>query len=167
MTNRPAFLALLAVLLLAVPGWAAAAPGWSRFVHAPSGAAADVPPDFAVDAANEVPGTGRLFRSADGRALLHVSGQPITAGQFSDFIAAIIARDQDEGWSVTFRSETPHWAAWTASRGGMILHGRVILVCDETQVATARFTYPALDIGRYEPVADRVARSLGQDGGCY
>jgi len=166
MTIRTAALALLAALLLAGPGSAAAA-DWTRFVHAPSGAAVDVPPGFAVDAAHEAPGTGRLFRSAEGRALLRVAGQPITQGQFSAFIENAIARDQDDGWSVTFRSETPDWAAWTASRGGTILHVRVILVCDDRQTATLRFTYPALDIGRYEPMAERAGRSLGQDGGCY
>jgi len=167
LTIRPAPLALLVTLFFCLPGLALAAADWTRFVHASSGAAADVPPGFSVDASNEVPGTGRLFRSADGRALLRIGGQPITEGRFAAFIASTIARDEDEGWSVTFRSETPDWAAWTASRGGMILHARVILVCGERQVATLRVTYPALDVGRYEPIAEHAGRSLAQDGGCY
>lgn len=166
---RPTMLCalLFAALTLGVPSIGVANADWSRYVDPRSGAGVDIPPGFSVDVAHEVAGTGRLFRSSDGRVFIRVSGRVLGGDEFTGVVDQALAGDQSDGWTITFRSQTPDWAAWSGARGGTLLHARIIPVCGESQIASVRMTYPALDDPDFEPVFERVSASLAQDGGCY
>lgn len=157
---RPLFCLLI---LLAPPALAAE---WSRYVNPRFGAAADIPPGHRNSAPADVPGEGRLFRADNGRSAILVWGGPVQ-GDFAAEIAARIAADQAEGWTITYRSETPDWAAWTGTRAGHVFHARAIATCGGRQTANVRISYPALDAAQFDALAGRIGTSLAQDGACF
>ncbi len=159
-------LALLLVLLgSAAPLWAA---DWHRYVNPRFGAAVDIPTEFKADGVPaNVQGDGRLFRAANGRSTIAVWGEPINGLEFSDHMHRRIASDEADGWGMTYRSQTPDWAAWSGTRAGHVFYAKSIATCDGRQTANVRLVYPALDIPRFDAIANRLGASLGQDGACF
>lgn len=156
---------VLVAILLALP--AHAATGWSRYVNPTYGAAVDIPPGFKVDAPARKSGDGRVFRADNGRSTITVWGGRVGRDSFSREVSDRIRADEAEGWSITYRSETPTWAAWSGSRGGHVFFAKAIAACGGEQTANVRMVYPALDIPSFDPIVNRLSTSLGQDGGCY
>lgn len=156
-------LALIAVSVGLAP--AAFASEWTRYVNPRFGAAADIPAGFAATGPS-AEGDGRAFRADNGRATLSVWGAPAMAG-FSEEVRARIGRDEAEGWAITYRSETPDWAAWSGSRGGHVFYAKAIATCAGRQTAHLRFTYPVADIAHFDPIVARLGQSLDQDGACF
>ncbi|MCD7058826.1 hypothetical protein [Pelagibacterium xiamenense] len=140
---------------------------WGRYTNPRYGAGVDIPPGYSVEGAADVAGEGKLFRAENGRAHILVWGGPVDGGGFSSEMRARIAMDEADGWAITYRSETPDWAAWGGARGGHIFYAKSIATCDGRQTANVRLTYPALDVPDFDSIANRLGRSLAQDGACY
>lgn len=151
--------ALLLSILIALAS-PALAEEWRSYENARFGYAIDVPPSFewSREADN---GDGRDFR--DGATKLAVWGGNITEGDFERAVTA--ARDfvSAEGWGISYEATTPSWASYSGSQAKRILYQRMIALCDG-RYAAFRLEYSAIDIGRLEPVVDRLVQSL--KGGC-
>lgn len=138
---------------------------WSRHTDPSSGVGVDIPPGYRHDGpAREGPGV--QFRADNGRSTIEVWGSPLRQARFSLETGGRIGADEADGWAITYRSETPDWAAWTATRAGHVRYVRTILTCNDTRTASVRLTYPAPDIPRFDAIADRLGRTLRQDGAC-
>lgn len=140
---------------------------WTRYVNPLSGAAVDIPPGFAADGPATGAGDGKKFRAGNGRSAILVWGAPAGPGGFSSEMRARIASDEAEGWSITYRSETPDWAAWGGTRAGHVFFAKAIATCDGSQTANVRLHYPAADVPGFDPIVTRLSRSLAQDGACF
>lgn len=139
---------------------------WARYVNPRFGTAVDIPADYAADGPVEGLGDGKRFRAANGRSTVTAWGAPV-AGTFSADIRARVDQEEAQGWAITYRSETPDWAAWGGTRSGHVFYAKTILVCDGTQTANVRLDYPAADIPSFDAIAMRLGQSLGQDGACF
>lgn len=140
---------------------------WSRYVNPRFGMAVDIPAHFHAEGAAPVDGEGKRFRAQNGRATITAWGAPAQADDFMAETGARIRADEAEGWAITYRSETPDWAAWGGTRGGHVFYAKAILVCNGTQTANVRLDYPAADVPNFDPVVTRLGQSLGQDGACF
>ena len=154
------------VVLFSVSG-ALAAQDWHRYVNPRFGTAVDIPAEFTADGAPAVPGEGKRFRAANGRASITVWGGPSQSGDFLSEMRARIAGEEAEGWAITYRSETPDWASWSGSRAGHVFFAKALSTCQGTQTANVRLDYPAMDIARFDDIVTRLGQSLGQDGACF
>lgn len=157
---------VLLLVVLPLPALALGA-DWTRYVNPLFGAAADIPPGYAADGPASGAGDGKRFRAGNGRSAILVWGAPSGPGGFSDEMRARIASDEAEGWLLTYRSETPDWAAWGGTRAGHVFFAKTISTCDGRQTANVRLHYPAADVPGFDPIVTRLSRSLGQDGACF
>lgn len=164
MTGR---LALLLWLALLMPMPCVAAEDWQRFIDPRSGVGIDLPPGFIAHPSGETEGTGRLFTARDGLVLLRLAGRALGPDDFGNTAAALIAQDQAQGWAITFRSLAADWAAWRGTRGGVTLVVRLERACQGRQMASVRLSFPAVTQADHDVTAERVMRSLAQDGGCF
>ncbi|MEQ8446486.1 MAG: hypothetical protein RIB57_11430 [Pelagibacterium sp.] len=140
---------------------------WTRYVNPRFGAAVDIPADFAADGPAQVAGEGRRFRASSGRAVITAWGGPAQEADFLTEMRRRIGAEEAEGWAITYRSETPDWAAWGGTRGGHVFYAKTILVCDGQQTANVRLDYPAVDVPGFDALVNRLGQSLGQDGACF
>ncbi|WP_127144977.1 hypothetical protein [Pelagibacterium montanilacus] len=156
------------VLLGPLAAQAALAADWTRYVNPRFGVGVDIPPGYAPQSGALVPsGDGKRYRADNGRSAITVWGSLLDGPDFSSQTRARIAADEAEGWSITYRSETPDWAAWTGTKAGHVFYTKTLLVCNDTQTANVRLDYPARDIPDFDPIANRLGNSLAQDGGCF
>ena len=155
------------IMVFASVGLPVFAADWSRYVNPRFGAAADVPPGFSQEGPAEVNGEGRKFRAANGRASVTVWGGHTISRDFSQEMRTRISTDEAEGWALTYRSEPPDWAAWGGTRAGFVFYAKSISTCGGNQTANVRLHYPAADIPDFDAIANRLGRSLAQDGGCF
>lgn len=144
-----------------------AAADWTRYVNPRFGAAVDIPAGFTVSGSPAVAGDGKVFRAGNGRATITVWGGPSRSGSFMDDIRARIGDEEAQGWAITYRSETPDWAAWGGTRGGHVFYAKSISICEGAQTANVRLDYPAMDVPGFDPIVNRLGQSLGQDGACF
>lgn len=140
---------------------------WSRYVNPRFGMAVDIPTGFHAEGSAPVQGDGKRFRAENGRATITAWGAPAMGGDFMAETSARIRADEAEGWAITYRSETPDWAAWGGTRGGHVFYAKALLVCDGTQTANVRLDYPAIDVPDFDSIVNRLGQSLGQDGACF
>lgn len=148
----------------ASPLWAS---DWHRYVNPRFGTAVDIPADYRADGAPAVAGDGKVFRAGNGRSSITVWGGPSQAGDFMGEIRSRISGDEAQGWAITYRSETPDWAAWGGTRGGHIFYAKAISTCSGRQTANVRLDYPAMDVPDFDAIVTRLGQSLAQDGGCF
>lgn len=153
-----------ALALAALPALAA---DWTRYTNARFGAGVDIPSGYTAEAPAAVDGDGKIFRAGNGRSHILVWGGPVAGADFSGELRERIAADEADGWAITYRSETPDWAAWGGARGGQIFYAKSIATCDGRQTANVRLTYPAIDVPSFDSIANRLGQSLAQDGACY
>lgn len=157
---------LAAILLSSISGGLLAS-DWTRYINPRFGVGVDIPADFHADGPAPFAGDGKTFGAENGRATITVWGAPAQGRDFMAETSARIAAAEAEGWAITYRSETPDWASWSGTRGGHVFYAKAILTCDGAQTANVRLDYPAMDIGAFDAVVDRLSRSLGQDGACF
>ena len=150
-------LILFMLIALAAPALAA---DWEPYGNARFGYTIEVPPGFewGKEADN---GDGRSFR--DGATRLLVWGGNITEDSFESAVAAAKAFAVADGWDITYEAVTPSWASYSGTRGQRVLYQRMIALCD-MQYAAFRLEYSAVDIGKLEPVVERLVQTL--QGGC-
>lgn len=151
-----ALICFLAIVLVA-PAFAA---DWGQYDNARFGYTIDVPPGFAWgrEADN---GDGRAFR--DGATKLLVWGGNITEDSFEGAVTSAKNFAEADGWAISYEAVTPSWASFSGAQGKRILYQRMIAVCDGAYAAF-RLEYSAVDLGKLEPVVERLVRSL--TGGC-
>lgn len=158
---------LACALLLPLLALPALGNDWTRYVNPRFGSAVDVPANYLADGTPSVPGEGKVFRADHGRAKITTWGGPTQNADFMAEIARRIGADEGDGWSITYRSETPDWASWTGTRGGHVFYAKAILTCGGSQTANVRLDYPAMDVPAFDPIVNRLGMSLGQDGACF
>eukprot|EP00873_Tetraselmis_striata_P032288 jgi/Tetstr1/452552/TSEL_039588.t1 len=140
---------------------------WTRYVNPRFGAAVDIPADFAAEGPAQMVGEGKRFRASNGRAVITAWGGPVLEADFLAEMRGRIGAEEAEGWTITYRSETPAWAAWGGTRGGHVFYAKTILVCNGQQTANVRLDYPAMDVPAFDAVVNRLGQSLAQDGACF
>ena len=150
----------LIFLILTALACPALAVDWEAYGNARFGYTIEVPPgfDWGKEADN---GDGRSFRS--GATKLLVWGGNITEDSFESVAAAAKAFAIADGWNITYEAVTPSWASYSGTQGQRVLYQRMIALCD-MQYAAFRLEYSAVDIGKVEPVVERLVQTL--KGGC-
>ena len=145
---------MLALLLaLAAP---AIGDEWSHYENARFAYAIDVPPGFA-DRGEADNGDGQVFSTPT--AELRVYGRYILGSDFEGEVEALQRAAVAAGWTITYEATTPHWASYSGAQGSRIFYARAIAVCDGA-VAEFSLTYGKADIGAFNPVVERLVRSL-------
>jgi hypothetical protein len=152
----------LVLTILCTPAFAA---DWTHYANARFGYSIDVPPGF-VAGGEADNGDGQVFASPTAR--LTIFGGNIVEG---DFEAEARQRRQwatDEGWGLTYQVSTPAAASFSGKRGSRILYTRLIALCGGTQFAMFSLDYSTTDLRAFDPVVERLVRSLraGDGGRC-
>lgn len=150
-------LLLLIFTLLAAP---ALADDWRSYENARFGYAIDVPPGFTWGRPADN-GDGRKFRS--GATRLAVWGGHIVEDNFESAARGAMGSPAGDGWTITYEAVTPSWASFSGTQGQRVLYQRMIALCDGAY-AVFRLEYSAVEIGRLDPVVNRLVQSL--KGGC-
>jgi hypothetical protein len=156
--------ALLAAILmmLALP---VAAAEWGHYENARFGFAVDIPPEFG-NAQEALNGDGRIYASGDGRAVLRIYGGNIVEADFEAALATAMGHAESDGWALSYQRVTPGWASYSGTRNGQILYARAIAACGGSQYASFELVYPAAEVRAYDPVVERLVRSLRATGAC-
>lgn len=155
---------LVAVLLLASSALGAAAFEWSHYVNQRFGYAIDIPPEFSAIAEADN-GDGGMSHSGDKLSELAVWGSNLVEGDLSDDFASRLAAAEADGWTVSYRRETPNWASWSGSQQGRVFYARAIALCDG-QAAYFLFEYPKARQASYDPIVKRLVKSLKNARSC-
>jgi hypothetical protein len=152
--------AVLALLLaLAAP---AIADDWSRYENARFAYALDVPPGFAGRGESDN-GDGQVF--ATPTAQLRVHGAHILASNFEHQVKALQRAAVAAGWTITYETTTPRWASYSGTQGGRVFYARAIALCAGA-LAEFSLTYGKADSVAFNPIVERLARSLRPAGTC-
>jgi hypothetical protein len=118
----------------------------------------DVPSDFKT-VLNPDNGDGIGLHSADDSAQLLIWGNNLTQGGF--LVESDLRRGYaiDAGFRFTYERRGATWASLSGRKGEKIIYMRQILLCD---AAMGNFTleYPAAQQKRFEPVIDRMVKTL-------
>lgn len=148
-----AILLAFSMMAVAVPSLA---DEWGHYVNPRFGYAIDVPPGF-VARGESANGDGQVFSTPT--AELAVFGGYYVDGGFEEevkFHQQIIA---EGGWTITYQATTPSWASFSGIKGARIVYERMIAVCGEA-VAAFVLTYSRTDLQRFDPIVERLVRSL-------
>jgi hypothetical protein len=152
---------MLALLLAASPA-AAPAADWGHYENGRFGYALDVPPGFEGQGEADN-GDGQVF--ATTTAELRVYGGYILEGDFEDEVKALQRSAIDAGWTITYQATSPRWASYSGTQGGRIFYARAIQLCDGA-VAEFNLTYGKADLRAFDPIVERLVRSLKSTGTC-
>ena len=151
-------LAILASLLFVMPAFAQS--GWGYYANARYGYELDIPPGFEGQGQSDN-GDGQIFLF-DGRVgrLTVWGGFFVTEPDFEAEATARLAEDTASGWGLTAQATTPTWATWSATKGGRVLHQRMIPLCDGEGYAAIRLDYAQTDRPKIDPFVDQLIASL-------
>ena len=152
------FVLALILALLSLP---APAQEWGRYVNERFGVAVDVPPGFA---AGEPPANGDGLQFTTPTAELAVFGSFLDSGDFERDIAQRIDYAKSDGWGITYQAVTPSWAVWSGKRGSRILYARAEPICGGAGIGAFQLTYMQADLKAFDPVVERLGRSLEDSG---
>ena len=152
---------IVLALCIALAPLAAVAADWGRYVNERFGVAVDVPPGFA---AGEPPANGDGLSFATPTARLAVFGSLLFARDFEAEVRQRIEWAEAEGWAITYQASTPSWASWSGQRGSRILYARAEPICGGDAIGAFEFTYSSADRAAFDPVVNRLVRSLGDSG---
>jgi hypothetical protein len=154
----PRFLVTLAALL-AIAGAALAAAAASHYVNARYGYAVDIPAGFGPvhEADNS---DGGISKSLDGQSELRVWGANLLLDPLSSDVKGRIDSAGQEGWQITYRKVTDHWASWSGAREGRIFYARAILLCHDDQAGFFQIEYPDDKHDELDPVVKGLVKSF-------
>jgi len=153
-----------AVVLLASGIVAAGAFEWGHYVNSRFAYSIDIPPEFsAIEEADN--GDGGMSRSDDKLSELAVWGSNLVEGDLSDDFASRLAAAEADGWTVSYRRETPTWASWSGSQQGRLFYARAITLC-AGQAAYFLFEYPKARQESYDAIVKRLVKSLKNARSC-
>ena len=151
----------LAALLIAFAA-PAIADDWGRYENARFGYAVDVPPGFEGQGEADN-GDGQVFSTPT--AELRVYGGYIVEGDFEDEVKALQQTAVEAGWTITYQATAPRWASYSGTQGSRIFYARAIALCDGA-VAEFNLTYGRADLRAFDPVVERLVRSLKPTAAC-
>lgn len=146
------------LMALALP---AAAQDWGHYVSERFGVEGDIPPGFTP---GPPPANGDGLSFTTPTAELAVFGSLIQAGDFEHDVAQRMRWASDDGWAITYQSTTPSWASWSGKKGGRILYARAISMCGGSTIGAFELEYSEADRQTFDPVIERLVRSLGNSG---
>lgn len=149
---------LLVLAAMCVLGLPAQAAEWSHYANARFGYQVDIPPEFSPVAEADN-GDGGMSRSQDKLSQLAVWGSNLVDGTLADDFAERIESAKADGWTISYRRETPEWASWSGSQQGRIFYARAIALCDD-QAAYFLIEYPKARKASFEPLISRLVKSL-------
>jgi hypothetical protein len=152
---------VLAALLMALAA-PAMADDWGRYENTRFGYTIDVPPGFEGQGEADN-GDGQVFSTPT--AELRVYGGYILEGDFEDEVKALQQTAIDAGWTITYQAATPRWASYSGTQGSRIFYARAIALCDGA-VAEFSLTYGKADLRAFDPIVERLVRSLKPAGSC-
>lgn len=152
---------ILLAVIVALIASAAFAADWGHYVNERFGVEADVPPGFA---AGEAPANGDGLGFSTPTAQLSIYGSLIVEGDFESTVAQRIKWSQDDGWNITYQASTPSWASWSGKKGSRILYVRAIRMCGGEMYGAFELEYSEADLKAFDPVVERLVRSLGDSG---
>jgi hypothetical protein len=155
---RSAVLAALAVLTLASPALTSPvlAAGDATYVNSRFGYAIDRPADWVAEAEAEN-GDGRVFHPRGSAVRAAVWGGYNALDESPAQIADRAAEDC-HGAPLAYRVVKPALVAISCRTGGRILYQKTLIRGDV--LTSLRFTYPAAEAARWEPVLKRMAASM-------
>lgn len=134
---------------------------WGHYINERFGIEADVPPGFV---AGKPPANGDGLRFSTPTASLAVYGSLIVEGDFMDAVQQGMKWSADEGWNTTYQAVTPSWASWSGKKGSRILYVRAIRMCGGGVYGAFEFEYSEADRKTFDPVVERLVRSLKDSG---
>jgi len=156
------FAAALAVLLLAGPS--GAAEPWSFYANPRFCYAVDIPPGFAVETESDN-GDGATLADAASGARLAVWGSNIVEGDFKSEAAGRADSYAKDGWQLSLRRIGDARASLSGSRKDRVLYVRGIDLGDG-QAAYFELDYPRAGLKAFDPVVERMVRSLAKAQEC-
>jgi len=151
----------LLALILALVASPALAAEWGHYVNERFGVEADVPPGFT---AGSPPANGDGLGFSTPTASLAIYGSLIVEGDFESTVTQRIRWSQDDGWTITYQASTPGWASWSGKRGSRILYVRAIRMCGGDMYGAFELEYSQADLKAFDPVVERLVRSLKDSG---
>ncbi len=144
--------------------WTPLREGWSRYKNERFGTSAEVPLHlFKLVEPPPVNGDGRAFTSQDG-AQLTISGSYgpyVVTNNFVEYKAWLLENVELD--RTTYKAEGKSWLVLSGVKGQNIVYEKVTEGCGAAH--TLHIKYPATKKGLYDPVAGRMARSLGCKAG--
>ena len=152
---------VILVLILTLFALPAAAQDWGHYVNERFGVEVDVPPGFEQ---GEPPANGDGLTFSTPTAELAVFGSFMVAENFEADVARQIQYAEDDGWNVTYQAVTPSWASWSGKRGSRILYVRAVPICGGAGVGAFQLTYMDADLKAFDPVVNRLVKSLKDAG---
>lgn len=167
MPHRPRTLIAAALLALGLVGGTAsshAAADWSGYGNPRFCYVVDVPPGFAVTSEADN-GDGATLDSAETGARLLAWGTNLAEGDFASDVAGRVESYGKEGWNVTLQRVAAGHASVSGSKGGQIVYLRGIDLGGD-QAAYVEITYPQAQVKAFDPIIDRLARSLAKGKDC-
>ena len=148
---------ILLLLLLCSPALAAE---WTVYSNPPFGVSIDVPPGFVNDVPEPENGDGLTFHTADGAAELLIWGNNLVDGDFAQEEAARLKSDTDDGWVISYAAGVIGWQVYSGARQDVLLYVKSISSCNGTQALHFRIEYPEAQKKEYDPVVERLGKSL-------
>jgi hypothetical protein len=140
--------------------WSPTGEGWSRYRNERFGTLVEVPLHiFKLVEPPPVNGDGRAFASQDG-AQLTISGSYgpyVVTDTFNAYKAWLLENAELD--RITYRAEGKTWLVLSGVKGQSIVYQKVVEGCGAAH--TLDIEYPASQKDLYDPVAVRMARSLG------
>jgi hypothetical protein len=152
----------LVISFLVLFASAAYAAEWTIYSNARFGVSIDVPPGFVNDVTEPENGDGLTFHSADGKAALLVWGNNLVDEDFNQHVAARLKSDAADGWNISYVAgvDGTGWQVYSGTRKGRLLYAKSISSCKNTQAVHFRIEYPQTQKNDYDPVVERLAKSL-------
>ncbi|MCV0351842.1 MAG: hypothetical protein K5863_17325 [Nitratireductor sp.] len=138
--------------------------GWTTYYNPRFGYQIEIPPTFSevIEPAN---GDGGISRSLEGNAELSVWGHHIITGDFRTEIESRIASSEQQGWKISYKRRTDHWASWSGSKGNRVFYQRAIPLCDN-QAAQFRLEYDRAALRPFDPIVERLVGTFTFDSDC-
>jgi hypothetical protein len=158
------FAAGLTTALLAWTGPSGAAEPWSFYANPRFCYAVDIPPGFAV-ATEADNGDGATLADAASGARLAVWGANLVEGDFRSDAAGRADSYAQDGWQLSLRRIADARASLSGSRKDRVLYVRGIDLGDG-QTAYFELDYPRAGLKAFDPVVERLVRSLAKAKGC-
>ena len=166
------FVEVIAVALpLLVCAFPALADDWERYANPRFGTSAEVPVDgFTPDPAPEN-GDGQGWTSTDGKGQILVFGAFVLVDEtFDGYRDFELGTARDDGLEVTYSAGGKDWFAFSGTKGDDIIYEKAVLSpgCSTPIANHIYLKYPANQRARYDPIVQRMAKSLrgGRAGGC-
>jgi hypothetical protein len=156
--DRRAFLAGLTAVVLA-PG-AARADEWKTYRNPRFDFSFEYPGWFTAADTSEN-SDGSRFEAKDGAAILAygswnaMDDKPLTIEQHEAFV-----RGNDDYSGLTYRFADAKTLVLSGLRGDTIFYEKYALVRDDDLILNLQITYPARLKDKYDPLIDRIAKSL-------